>query len=126
MSIGSFLLHAVLCLSLLLNGSAHAMSLKHSAPSRHARITTPPCHAPEMGAASSPEIDKKMQAGSLEQHPDCCKSGACKCACGHTTPATLTGFGGDSRGHWHVNAVRPGPSLYVSPTPGRRIRPPIV
>ncbi|MBI2750785.1 MAG: CopL family metal-binding regulatory protein [Burkholderiales bacterium] len=123
MSFGSFCLHVALCFGLLVNGSAHAMSAQHRTPSRDAPIAAPSSH--HSAQVSATREMGVMHAGSTKGHPGCCKVAACTCACPAGMVAALPSVA-DRRGHWLVSPSGLQPSLYVSPTPERLIRPPIV
>ncbi|MBS0576409.1 MAG: CopL family metal-binding regulatory protein [Proteobacteria bacterium] len=92
MSLSSILLRLLLCLSLLVNGVASAVampSMEAVAPDAHAMAaassaSATPCH--EQGQAAIPHQGVKMLAHmhgkpQRQPKPDCCKSGACDCAC---------------------------------------------
>jgi hypothetical protein len=88
------LLRALLCLALLLNGTAYAhaatrMAMGDVAAAVQAAEDTPPCHEgmdmamPVDGDASSGHHDADADAGL----PDCCKAGSCDGFCAQHAPA---------------------------------------
>lgn len=126
MSFGSFLLRMLLCLGLLVNGSAQAMATTHAMLESHqARVATPPCHeAEDMNAeGSGAHVHRAVPA---TKKPDCCKSGACECACSHGAAATMPTLHAQARRVWQTALAGLPVMHYASPALPRLIRPPIV
>ncbi len=126
MSFGPFLLRVLLCLGLLVNGSAQAMAITHSMLASHqARVATPPCHeAEDMNAeGSGAHVHRAVPA---TKKPDCCKAGACECACSHGAVATMPTLHSQGRRVRHAALVGQPLTRYASPALPRLIRPPIV
>src|SRR5689334_7089585 len=100
MSMGSLLLRLLLCLCLVLNGTASAAA-SAGLPMRaagergptHAVATATesmPCHHAATALAGTQIDGEALPApyghgknGHDQHSPDCCKSGACRCACMH-------------------------------------------
>ncbi len=126
MSFGPFLLRVLLCLGLLVNGSAQAISLTHSVLASHqARVATPPCHGAE-GIRSAGSQAHEHLAAPTPKKPDCCKSGACECACSHGVVATMPTLHAQARKVRHAALAGLPVARYASPALPRLIRPPIV
>lgn len=93
MSMGSLLLRLLLCLSLLVNGVASAAAMPRmeaAVPAAQAMAASGSSasgtHCHQDGPMAMPHEGAKMLAhmhGKAQGHPmpDCCKSGACDCAC---------------------------------------------
>lgn len=124
-SLGALLLRLLLCLGLLANGSAQAVALTHSLMASHqARVATPPCHEAEGMKATGSQVHER--AASVTKKPDCCKSGACECACSHGAVATMPTVQTQGRQVRHAALVGLPVTRYASPALPRLIRPPIV
>lgn len=135
----SVLLRLLLCLGLILNGSAVAvastqMQLAHmTAAFEVAAATSAPCHE---GMAMAGMDMSGMDHAAMSMHgdhgpdaapePDCCKSQTCDCACLQPVPATAIAFafGGAHAGHGPI--ARPMPIGHDAPALPYPIRPPIV
>ncbi len=141
MTSAALLLRVLLCLSLILNGSAYAMAgtqmqLQHAAmlpstmPSEAAIISSDdgvaaPCdQSMDIGQhAGIPPVGDAPQV-STAQHDDCCPTSQCDCACVQHTLAALQVLpspAGVDRSHMAI-AISLGHS---SPTLAHLIRPPI-
>lgn len=126
MSFGAILLRVLLCLGLLVNGSAQAISLTHSVLAIHqARVATPPCHGAEGIRAAGSQVHEH-RAAPAPTKPDCCKSGTCECACSHGAVATMPTLHGQARKVRHAALTGLPVTRYDSPALPRVIRPPIV
>ncbi len=144
MSLRAFLLRALLCLSLVLNGSGYAvastqMQLMHVAamqPSQAAAAqTAAPCHEQLHPGSAAPSMhvmaDMASSAAACDDGhgspaaPDCCQSSQCACDCLQYATATLA-EGPDLPAMIERAAeVRaPSPS-HVAPALANPIRPPI-
>lgn len=126
MSFGALLLRVLLCLGLVVSGSAQAMAVTHSMMAIHqARLATPPCHeAEDMKATGS--LVHEHPAAPVTKKPDCCKSGACECACSHGAVATMPTLHAQARKVRHAALIYLPVTRYASPALRRLIRPPIV
>ena len=96
------LLRALLCLVLLLNGTAYAhaatrMAMNGMAEMEQTRDDTPPCHeGMDMAMQVHEEgTDPSGHPGSDAGLPDCCKAGNCDGFCAQHAPALswLTALG---------------------------------
>ncbi len=126
MSLGALLLRLLLCLGLLVNGSAQAMAVTHSVLASHqAPASTPPCHEAEDMKATGSQVHEH-RAAPITKKPDCCKSGACECACSHGAVATMPTLDAQGREVRHTALVGLPVTRYASPALPRLIRPPIV
>ncbi len=126
MSLGALLLRLLLCLGLLASGSAQAIALTHFVMASHqARVATPPCHEAEDTKANGLQVHEH-RAAPVTKNPDCCKSGACECACSHGAVATMPTVQAQGRQVRHAPLVGLRVTRYASPALPRLIRPPIV
>lgn len=125
MSVAAFLLRLLICVGLLFNGSAQAIAVTQPGPASHqAGAATAPCHE---------EGDREVTARQFHEHhsgpvtnkPDCCKSGACDCACNHGAVATIPTLLAHGQVK-HATLVSRPAAGYASPALPRLIRPPIV
>jgi hypothetical protein len=126
MSLAAILLRVLLCLGLLVNGTAQAMAVTRSVLANHQALTTaPPCHdADDMMATGSQGHEHHVV--SVTKKPDCCKSGACECACSHGAVATMPNLNAQMRSVRHIALGGLPVERYASPVLPRLIRPPIV
>ena len=126
MSLGALLLRLLLCLGLLANGSAQAGAVTQSVTASHqARVATPPCHeAEDMKATGSQAHEHRGEP--VTKKPDCCKSGACECACSYGAVAMMPTVQAKGRQVRHAALVGLPVTRYASPALPRLIRPPIV
>src|SRR4249919_173315 len=105
----STLLRVLLCLSLILDGTASAVAATQMqlAPIAQAQAiemdsassgstlskATPPCHAQMamMSEHAAPVAMAGLDHSSPSKHPlpDCCKAGHCSCACAHQIQTAL-------------------------------------
>lgn len=146
MPIRSILLRLFLIVVLLLNGTATAVASVHmnhfGMAEGKAQVTsrgtsdTPakmPCHDAEAKAASGVVSHAGLHASSDTQgptdagtpSPDCCESGACRCACLHHGQLAPMSMVANAAIIVHTNSVRPMFSVHASPALPHLIRPPI-
>ncbi len=127
MSFPAILLRVLVCVGLLVNGSAQATTLTHAVESFHAAGgATPPCHeAGDAKARMTHSAALHADGTGSSQKPDCCKSGACDCACSHGAVATLPRFDGEGRRVTDLTQASRLGERYASPALPRLIRPPI-
>lgn len=146
MSVWSILLRVVLAVGLVLNGSGYAVASAHMQMDQEGQANTiltsvanpsvaaePPCaeHHSSMGSMSAKAQmgDTAADATSVESghpSPDCCESGACRCACVHQCQATIPAIAFQLAVIEKVSIVRPMTSGHESPAVPHLIRPPIV
>ncbi len=119
------MLRVLLCLGILINGSAQAMAITHSVVASHqARVATPPCHDAEDMKATGSQVHEH-RAAPVAKKPDCCKSSSCDCACSHGVAATLPSLHAPGHKIRHAALVGLMATRYASPALPRLIRPPI-
>jgi hypothetical protein len=105
MPLRAFLLRALLCLSLVLNGSGYAvaptqMQVMHVAATQAAlAMAHQPCHEQLHEGSAAPTMHVMADTASSgacddghgsQSAPDCCKSSQCACDCLQYATATLT------------------------------------
>src|SRR3546814_242086 len=146
MPIRSILLRLFLIVVLLLNGTATAVESVHMNPSGMGEAmsqvpahATPdgkmPCHdaeakttsdvAPPAATGLHTSSDVSVSTDDGTSLPDCCESGACRCAClhhGQFAPMTMVASAAIIG---HTDSVRPMFSVHASPALPHLIRPPI-
>ena len=132
MSAWSLLLRLLLAVALVFNGVAPAVAAVHAGHmAAPAAVVTPvpvadeamPCHEHhQAGAAEQPQSAPVEEAPAS---PDCCESGACRCACVHSTPVAIIDLGFVAPVIEHVESVRPMPSGHADAALPHLIRPPI-
>jgi len=143
MSTRAILLRLLLCVALVLNGAASAMTsvqMMQMHVDGHEVASTPvapmvnaeadmPCHHegqaahPQDAAADgeTPGMDKQPQ-----QSPDCCKSSTCACACVHQTAAMVPMMASqEGVVSLHVGSVQTMALDHPTPALPHLIRPPI-
>lgn len=142
MSVWSILLRVLLTVGLILNGSGYAVASAHMqhmtmASATPQPVATPvaavesPCaerHQGMVPVAGNPLPDAASDAVSVESEypaPDCCKSGACRCACVHHSQAAVPAVAFRQAVIEHVSSVRSMKSGHDSPALPHLIRPPI-
>ncbi|MDQ6679469.1 MAG: CopL family metal-binding regulatory protein [Pseudomonadota bacterium] len=127
MSFGALLLRLLLCFGLLVNGSAQAIAVTHSAvANQHAGNAAPPCHETRDTKATESHLSgQHLASHAPSKKPDCCKSGACDCACSHGAVATMPAPDTHGRRFAKAKLLTLLPARYVSPALPRLIRPPI-
>lgn len=134
----SVLLRLFLIVALLFDGAASAVASVHMSDFGMAAMasqTEPasgssgsaemPCH--EGGAAHQPNaaMGHQIPPDSDSQSPDCCESGACRCACMHQSQAAVIAMTVIIPAIEHADSVRPMPPAHASPALPHLIRPPI-
>lgn len=125
MSLGAFLLRVLLCLGLVVNGSAQARLVSHPMLASHeAHAATPPCHEADVMASVAQAHEQRAE--TVSKKPDCCKSATCGCACSHGAVATMPALHLQARKVRHAAVVGLAVLTYDSPALPRVIRPPIV
>ncbi|MCY7355496.1 MAG: CopL family metal-binding regulatory protein [Lysobacter sp.] len=139
----SILLRGLLSLSLILNGSGYAMASMHTqmghmdsvsstlpATPQPVAATEPPCYQHHgASAVVVVELPDAMQdePSTKRGHPspDCCKSGACHCACIHQAQAAIPTHVLRHDTAEHASSVRPLKPGHPAPALPHLIRPPI-
>lgn len=122
LSLSAIFLRVLLCLGLLVNGWAQAVSVSHAAASAPVRVSAPPCH--EHGGMTATAHPHGQGTTPLKK-PDCCKSGACACACSHGVVTALPAVYEQARDVEHAVLESFPLTRYASPALPRLIRPPI-
>ncbi|UNK49779.1 CopL family metal-binding regulatory protein [Lysobacter sp. S4-A87] len=143
MSLRAFLLRALLCLSLVLNGSGYAvastqMQLTHMAATQAslaaAAQVAPPCHTQvdEGTAVATGHVmgDMASSAACDDRHgsqasPDCCQSSHCACDCLQYATATLADVPALPAVIERAAEIRALSPSHVAPALANPIRPPI-
>ena len=127
MAFGAILLRVLMCVGLLVSGSAQAIVMTHVAVGLHETASSaPPCHdAGDARAAPAHSHVVHGTASPASSRPDCCKSGVCDCACSHGVVATLLRFDGEGRRVADPTQAGRLPGRHASPALPRLIRPPI-
>jgi hypothetical protein len=140
MPIGPLLLRVLLCLCLVLNGVASAAASAQMPTSMHATAATPqpaiatasddmPCHGHHDAMASMAKQHAPASEGpapSKPKHsPDCCKSGACRCACVHIAQVGVPALQIPAVALDHARSVRTLALGHPAPALPHPIRPPI-
>ena len=122
------MLHLLLCLGLLVSGFAQAIAVAHSAlAGQQARTAAAPCHEPGDRQEMAPHrFENHTASDRASAKPDCCKPGACDCACSHGSVATMPAVDAMGRGVEHAARLSAAPTRYASPALARLMRPPIV
>lgn len=121
----TFLVRVLICVGLLLNGSAQAVPATQSAPASHqAGAAMVPCHEEGESQVTAPQVHAH-RSGPAINTPDCCKSGVCD-ACSHGAVATMPTLHARARKVTHETLVSRPSARYASPALPRLIRPPIV
>ncbi len=145
MSVWSILLRLLLAVGLVLNGSGYAVASAHMQmdhASQAGTISTsvvdssvaaePDCLEHHLGMGlMSPEAPAAVTASdatsdnSGHPSPDCCETGACRCACVHQCQATIPAIAFQLAVIEKVSIMRPMTSGHESPAVPHLIRPPI-
>lgn len=151
MSVRSILLRLLLSVGLILNGSGYAVASAHmqmddsmqagsmqagtsstlvASAALAAETPCPTHHLMGMQSMSteSPTVHGAANTTSLKSghpSPDCCKSGACRCACVHQCQAAVPAVAFQLAVIEKVGNVRPMQSGHESPAVPHLIRPPI-
>lgn len=133
------LLRVLLSLSLILNSSGYAMASAHMSVGHQDSVSAtgqpaadpadsaqPPCHQHDEAAEQAPGIPPDTAAvDSDSPSPDCCKSGACRCACVQHVPATIPVHALGEAAMEHAAIVLPLTLGHAAPALPDLIRPPI-
>ena len=142
MSTRAILLRLLLCVALVLNGAASAMTsvqVTQMHADEHEAVSAPvapmaigesemPCHhdgqsahSDDAAGAAAPAKDKQPR-----QAPDCCKSSTCACACVHQTAAMVPMMASqEGVVSLHVGSVQTMALDHPTPALPHLIRPPI-
>ncbi|HEY5802074.1 MAG TPA: CopL family metal-binding regulatory protein [Lysobacter sp.] len=139
MSPRAVLIHLLLCISLVLNGSAYAvastqMHRMHAAAATAMATTALPCHdthgSQHAGMHASADTASTASACHDSEDgrsaPDCCKSTQCSCDCLQHATATLAGISTLPAVIAGASVVRAMSPDHAAPTLASPIRPPIV
>ncbi|WP_460822900.1 CopL family metal-binding regulatory protein [Lysobacter olei] len=125
MPVWSLLLRLLVAVALVFNGAAPAVAAVHAG-----HMVAPPVAAP----AAELSCHEHHQAGYADQPPatgehpgtsDCCESGACRCACVHSTPVAIMDPGVVASVIEHAESVRPMAPGHADAESPHLIRPPI-
>ena len=137
------LLRVLLSLCLILNGSGYAMASAHMSMGHQesggamgqlaadpADSAQPPCHqlhdaAPQAAEQAPGSPPDTAAVDSDSPSPDCCKSGACRCACVQHVPATIPVHALGEAAMEHAAIVLPLTLGHAAPALPDLIRPPI-
>lgn len=144
MPLRAFLLRALLCLSLVLNGSGYAvastqMQLMHVAAAQAslaaAAQKAPPCHEQLHEGSTAPSThlmaDTASSAAACDDShgskaaPDCCQSSQCACDCLQYATATLANVPALPALIEHAAELGALSPSHVAPALANPIRPPI-
>ena len=143
MSTWPALLRVLLSIGLILNGSGYAVASTHMQMGYMATVALaplstgdpvtvaqPPCQHHDSGASAPatqlPDAASyTAPAKSTHPSPDCCKSGACRCACVNHAQAGIPAYSFRYAVIEHASAVRPLKPGHVTPALPHLIRPPI-
>jgi len=134
MSIWSTLLRLLLLVAFVFNTTGTAVASVHLAqpgtveaapPVKAAVAEAPPCHQHQPAVTVADEQPSTPVEKAKHPSPDCCKSGACRCACVHHAPALMIALGFYPLIIEHARSVRPMSSGHVAPALPHLIRPPI-
>lgn len=136
MSIWSILLRLLLVVAFVSNTMGTAVASVHLAqpetmeaapPVKAASSEALQCHEHHQAATLADEQSSTPAGKGPSPHPspDCCKSGACRCACVQHAPALMIALGFYPLIIEHARSVRPMSSGHVAPALPHLIRPPI-
>ena len=128
MSVRFVLLRLLLCLALLLNGTASAMAaarmaIPHAEPQGRTMQSAAPCHDMAMVDQAAASTDRAPEDG--HPAPDCCESGICQCACVHAAQPAVPAMpapGFIAGGSRPAQAM---PAGHADPALPHPVRPPI-
>lgn len=140
----AILLRVLLSISLILNGSGYAMAATHmqmghgGAAASVAEPEAPdsvsaaeaPCQQHHSGASGpvaqlSDTTSDTAAVKSEHPSPDCCKSGACRCACVHQAQVAIPADSLDGAVIEHAGVMHPLKPGHAAPALPHLIRPPI-
>jgi hypothetical protein len=134
MSVWPILLRLLLIVALVSNtmgsamASAHLDNLAAAAavqPARAAAAEAPPCDEHHHATLSDDQSSAPAEKAKSPPPSDCCKSGACRCACVQHAPALMIALGFYPLIIDHAKSVRPMSSGHAPPALPHLIRPPI-
>lgn len=140
MSFGSLLLRLLLSLCLVLDGTAAAaiahLPMGHDAAaasmpapptaSTAAVMADMPCHGHDAASSTTPTSATSLTAPDpAGSSPDCCESGACRCACMHVAQVVVPSLAWAAATPGHARSVRPLLPGHTAPPLPHPIRPPI-
>lgn len=136
MWLSTVLIRVLLSVALILNGATQAMvsvQMTHGAASiasmpEKKASSEMPCHQHEQAAASltaDPSAAPDSPPKTKHPAPDCCKFGACRCACLHSAPAAVPMMIYTPALVDHSQSVLPIALGHVAPALPHLIRPPI-
>lgn len=124
------LLRLLLAVALVFNGAATAMAPVHAGHVAGHTVAPPvPAAKAEMpcpGHHEAAEADQPSAFGDQPASPDCCKSGACRCACAQSTPVVIMNPDVAAPVIEHAESVRPMAPGHADAASPHLIRPPIV
>ena len=133
MPVWSILLRLLLAAALIFNGGATTAASVHMnhmggvdavVQPEPVSQEDPPCHEHLSTATDQP--DPTVGADNHQApSPDCCKSGACRCACVHHATAAILDLGLVAPIIQHAASVRPMSTGHAAPALPHLIRPPI-
>lgn len=136
MSLWAVLLRVLLSIALILNGATTAMASVQMTHGFAPKAATPvktasvemPCHQHQQAASVAADPSPAAPVSppkSKHPAPDCCKSSACRCACMHSAPATMSMMIYTPAVVEHSQSVRPMALGHAAPALPHLIRPPI-
>lgn len=136
MKVWPALLRVLVSFALVLNGIGGAVAatrmdidrmpmLEHASPKVEGTVM--PCHEhPNTQTAGHPQqVSSDPLPSEKTPTPDCCKAGACTCACAHVTAVTLPSLQRAAPIPNRTPAVQWVPLSHVAPALPHLIRPPI-
>jgi hypothetical protein len=121
------LLRLLLALALVFNGAGPAVAAVHAGHMAAPSMVVPaaeaemPCHEHHHAV----DTDQPPAKGGQPASPDCCESGACRCACVHSTPVAIMDPGVVASVIEHAESVRPMAPGHADAASPHLIRPPI-
>lgn len=133
MCVWSILLRLLLAAALIFNGAATAVASVHMNHMVEAAVQPEPvaaedspCQQRHPATTAAADQDATMDTDT-DQAPssDCCKSGACRCACAYHATAAILDFDFVAPIIEHAASVRPMSTGHAAPALPHLIRPPI-
>lgn len=140
MSAWPILLRILLSVALIFNGAATVAASAHMNHAGMAEavqsakvvqaVEAQPCHQHDQAASADPSGQPAValdtgSSGSGHPTPDCCESGACRCACAHHAQAAIPDVVFNTPMIEHADSVRPMSWGHAPPALPHLIRPPI-
>ena len=127
------LIHLMLCLLLVLNGSVQALAGEamhaqgHEMARANLQHAAPDCHEPAATGHTETVADSTPNPQHLDdEQSDCCKSSnACDCACQQHSPVTAALVATFVAAADDTPVILPAKAGHAPPSPARSIRPPI-